>query len=181
MYFLPSSALVRRSDALAVGGFDETLRTGEDHEFFLRLFRRVPAIAVMRPLLLYRRHAAQVSAAGSIISLAEFQIQKRINAAPDRYPSADAKYLLGKGFLLHYRIGVCAARLGDFDAAIDHFTQSLAARRTVGAAAALAASRVAQCAAGRRAFNVVRALRRMLPQRRTAGVELYQARDITRS
>jgi glycosyltransferase involved in cell wall biosynthesis len=172
MYFLPSSVLVRRADVLAVGGFDESLDAGEDFEFFLRLFRRVPAIAVMRPLLLYRRHATQLSASAIGIATAEFEVQSRVAAAPARYPSADAKYICGKGFLLHCRIAICDARLGKFDEAICSCKKSLAARRTVRAAAVLIASRIARAAPGRAVFYAARALRRMKPSRNVPAADV---------
>lgn len=169
MYFLPSSVLVRRTDVLAIGGFDESLRAGEDHEFFLRLFRRIPALAVMQPLLLYRRHAAQSTASAITIPMREFEVQSRVAAAPARYPNSDVKYIAGKGFLLHYRIGICDARLGRFDESIDSFRKSLAERRTLRAAAALFASRFARGTSGRRVFELVRALLRLRRERRVAG------------
>lgn len=172
MYFLPSSVLVRRDDVLAVGGFDESLRAGEDHEFFLRLFARIPALAVMRPLLFYRRHALQLSASPIAVSLREFEIVSRVTATPAQYPSADAKYMSGKSFLLHYRIGICDARLGRFDESIVSFKNSLVARRTLRAGMALFASRFARSGVGRSVFHAARALRRSRRERRFAKAEL---------
>jgi glycosyltransferase involved in cell wall biosynthesis len=174
MYFLPSSALVRRIDVLTVGGWDETLRGSEDFEFFLRLFRLVPAVAVVRPLLFYRRHAAQVTASDIALIEREFEIQRRVAAAPERYPSADVAFSRDKDYILHFRAGVCLARLGKFDEAIVSLRKSLAARRTFRAAAVLAASRSARRGLGRSAFEALRAIRRMRPVRRVAGPEWFR-------
>jgi glycosyltransferase involved in cell wall biosynthesis len=81
-YIPPSSVLVRRADVLAVGGFDESLRVTEDYEFYLRLFKRLSAVVVMKPLLLYRRHASQVTAKGPAMKAGFFPVARRVAAAP---------------------------------------------------------------------------------------------------
>lgn len=58
----PSTCVLRRSAALAVGGFDETMPVGVDFEMWLRLAHRFPFVAAHRVTGLYRRHAAQISA-----------------------------------------------------------------------------------------------------------------------
>jgi glycosyltransferase involved in cell wall biosynthesis len=182
MYFLPASVLVRRVDVLAVGGFDESLRGSEDYEFFLRLFRLVPAIAVMQPLLFYRRHPAQVTASEIAVIEREFEIQRRIAAAPERYTRGDVTYSASKDYILHYRAGVCQARLGQFDESIVSLRKSLAARRTLRAVAVLAVSRCARGGLGRVTFEALRALRRRRTQRRIAGPDWFrQVESIGRS
>jgi glycosyltransferase involved in cell wall biosynthesis len=57
--FVNTSALVRRSDALAIGGFTLSFqRSGwEDWDFFLRLLEHdKQGVAVSKPLLRYRQH-----------------------------------------------------------------------------------------------------------------------------
>ncbi len=162
MYFVPSSAVIRRADVLAAGGFDESLRGCEDTEFFLRLFKLVPAIAVMRPLMLYRRHDAQNTASPTRVMLNEFALIDRIEHDRGRYPSADVRYYLGKGALIHHRIGVCEARLGRFNEAIVSFETSLQERRTLRTLFALVAARSARNVVGRSCFVALRALRRAL-------------------
>jgi glycosyltransferase involved in cell wall biosynthesis len=162
MYFVPSSAIIRRADVLAAGGFDESLRGCEDTEFFLRLFKLVPAIAVMRPLLRYRRHEAQNTALPTRVMINEFALIDRIEHDRGRYPSADVRYYLGKGALIHHRIGVCEARLGRFDEAIASFETSLRERRTIRTFFVLVATRSARNIVGRWCFVVLRALRRAM-------------------
>jgi len=162
MYFLPSSAVMRRADALAAGGFDESLPGCEDAEFFLRLFQIVPAIAVMRPLLRYRRHDAQATFSPKRVMTHEFPLIDRIVRDPERYPSADVRYYLGKGALIHHRIGVCEARLGRFDEAIASFETSFRERRTLRTLFALVATRGARNVVGRACFVALRALRRAI-------------------
>jgi glycosyltransferase involved in cell wall biosynthesis len=57
----PSSCVIRRSAALAIGGFDETLPLGVDFDMWLRLSRRFPFVATHEITGLYRRHADQIS------------------------------------------------------------------------------------------------------------------------
>ena len=58
---LPSTALFRRSLALAVGGFSTTVKA-EDTEFFLRLTAATQTAFVHVPLLAYMRHYSQITA-----------------------------------------------------------------------------------------------------------------------
>ena len=169
MYFLPSSTLMRRVDVIAAGAFDETLVGCEDAEFFLRLFRIVPAIAVMRPLMRYRRHDAQATASARIMISHEFALLDRVAAASERYPAADVRYYLRKRSLIHHRIGVCEARLGQFDDATASLARSLAERRTLRTFVVLAAVRIARSVPGRWCFFAARAIRRAFrTDRRTA-------------
>jgi glycosyltransferase involved in cell wall biosynthesis len=162
MYFVPSSAVIRKADVLAVGGFDESLPGCEDTEFFIRLFKLVPAIAVMRPLMLYRRHEAQNTASPTRVMTNEFALIDRIVRDPDRYPIADVRYYRRKGALIHHRIGICEARLGRFDEALASFETSLRERRTLRTFIALVAARSARNVVGRSCFVALRALRRAM-------------------
>lgn len=47
----------------AIGGFDESLRTGEDYDLWLRATQRFRVAKLSRPLALYRIHAASTTAA----------------------------------------------------------------------------------------------------------------------
>ena len=51
-----STVLARRSLLLDLGGFDESLRVGEDYDLWLRASRHTPILRVPRPLALYRMH-----------------------------------------------------------------------------------------------------------------------------
>ncbi len=166
-YILPSSVLARKSDILAVGGYDERLRLCEDYEFFLRLFKRVPAVAIVKPLVLYRRHANQATAQGVAITAGLFDVERCVAAAPDRYPPADARFILGRAFELHYRVGISHARLGSFPEAIASFRASLASRFTLRAGVALLAARLAGSAVGRRVFARIRTIWKSRPQHRS--------------
>jgi glycosyltransferase involved in cell wall biosynthesis len=58
---LTSSVLVRRSALLEAGLFDESLSHGEDHELWLRLARRWPAVFITDIIAKYRIHSSSIS------------------------------------------------------------------------------------------------------------------------
>ena len=58
-----SSVLVRRELLARAGGFDDTLRIGEDWDLWLRLSRLTPILRVPRPLALYRMHPHSITKA----------------------------------------------------------------------------------------------------------------------
>jgi glycosyltransferase involved in cell wall biosynthesis len=165
-YIQPSSVIARRADVLAVGGFDEALRLSEDFEFFLRLFTLVPAVAVMKPLLLYRRHALQTTQNAASMKAGFFNVALAVAATPDRYPAADVRYLARTEFVRFYDIGIEQARVGEFDEAVRNLQSSVSARWTARASAALAAARFGRSATGRRLFSFARSLWRRRPDHR---------------
>jgi glycosyltransferase involved in cell wall biosynthesis len=163
-YIQPSSLLVRRADVIAVGGFDERVRLAEDYEFFLRLFRIEPAIAVMQSLLLYRRHATQITANQTIFQAGLFDLARHVAASPERYPIADVRYMANAAYLRHYRLGVQHARLENVDDAARSFAQSFAARPTVRAALALTGATLCRSTPGRRSLHALRTLWKRRPK-----------------
>lgn len=56
-----TSCVIRRSAALAVGGFDETMAVGVDFDMWLRLAPHHPFIATQEITGLYRHHGGQIS------------------------------------------------------------------------------------------------------------------------
>ncbi|MGH8920350.1 MAG: hypothetical protein ACRD0H_18800, partial [Actinomycetes bacterium] len=57
----PGTALVRRSVAARIGGFDERLDCREDGDFWLRAARSGPIVFVDRQVAWYRRHPANAT------------------------------------------------------------------------------------------------------------------------
>lgn len=57
--------MVRRDACLAIQGFNENLRVGEDLDFTLRLLRLGELLAVSKPLVQYRRHENNISQVSS--------------------------------------------------------------------------------------------------------------------
>jgi glycosyltransferase involved in cell wall biosynthesis len=167
-YIQPSSVLVRRADVLAVGGFDESVPLGEDYEFFLRLFKLIPAVAVMRSLLFYRQHPAQASARYTDVRAATLDIARRVALSPHRYPTADVKYMPTIAYRRYYRLGIEQARREHFDDAVDSLERSLTARPTFRARVALLAARLCRSVVGRTGFRLVRHLWKRRPGQHSA-------------
>jgi glycosyltransferase involved in cell wall biosynthesis len=164
-YIQPSSSLVRRADIIAIGGFDASIPVSEDYDFFLRLFKIVPAVAVMESLMLYRRHANQETSNAIKFKLAQFDIAQRMAAAPQKYPVGDVIHMGSTDFLRYYRLGMEQARGENFVAAIHSFKQSLAARPTVRAGAALVGAWACRTAPGHQVFIFVRAIWKYVDKR----------------
>ena len=58
---LTSSLVARRQALLEAGLFDETMRHGEDHDLWLRLARRWPAVFIIDRIATYRIHSSAIS------------------------------------------------------------------------------------------------------------------------
>ncbi|HEU5297845.1 MAG TPA: glycosyltransferase [Burkholderiaceae bacterium] len=55
------ASLIHRSAYEAVGGFDESLRTGSDYDFWLRVSRKFSAVKLRAPVAVYRQNPASVT------------------------------------------------------------------------------------------------------------------------
>jgi hypothetical protein len=164
----PSTVLVRRAHVLAVGGFDENLRVSEDYEFFLRLLRLVPAVAVMQQLLFYRQHPGQATSKAVLFTAGYFGVAPLVATSPERYPTGDVRYFARADHIRHFRVGLIQSRLGDLDAAVNTFEKSLASRWTAKAALALGAARFARSGAGRVLFTTARTAWKRRPKWRSS-------------
>ena len=58
-----STVLVQRTLLAEIGGFDTSLRVGEDYDLWLRASRVTPIARVARPYALYRQHPASITRA----------------------------------------------------------------------------------------------------------------------
>lgn len=82
------SVLVRRSWQERAGFFDESLRSYEDWDMWLRLARLgCPMAWVAQPVSLYRFHAAQMTRDGSQMTTATFAVLDKVFAGPELPPS----------------------------------------------------------------------------------------------
>ena len=78
------SVLLRRSWQDRVGPFDESLRSYEDWDMWLRLARAgCPMAWVARPVSRYRFHGAQMTRIGSQMTAATFAVLDKTFRAPD--------------------------------------------------------------------------------------------------
>lgn len=64
-FLLPQNSLVRRSVYDQVGGFDETLRSGQDHDMLIRIAEVTRLAHIPVDLFRYRRHGDSISAKGT--------------------------------------------------------------------------------------------------------------------
>jgi glycosyltransferase involved in cell wall biosynthesis len=118
MFVCQSSVVVNRALFLRCGGYDPRYRLAEDYDLFIRLVGNAPAIAIERPLLRYRRHAASLTAdplaqVRSIDALWEAILER-----PERYPPR-AVALIRRRRIGTLQGGIMLAlRLGRFDDAL---------------------------------------------------------------
>lgn len=77
--FVPTSTVVVRRDAVvAAGGFDPTLRSGQDYELWLRLFgNHLRAAAISAPLTLYHVTSGSITARPLLRLLCNLRILNR--------------------------------------------------------------------------------------------------------
>lgn len=64
-FLLPQNSLVRASVYQQVGGFDETLRSGQDHDMLIRLSEKTKIAHQSIDSFRYRRHGDSISAKGT--------------------------------------------------------------------------------------------------------------------
>lgn len=105
-YFaLPSNSVIRREAFEKAGGFDETLRTAQDHDMAVRIAEVARLAYVDRVLWAYRRHPASVSKrSGELRWRNGFLI---LDKAVKRY-SYPARVIRGRRAVLHFRLGQLA-------------------------------------------------------------------------
>jgi glycosyltransferase involved in cell wall biosynthesis len=110
--------MLRRDVCLAAQGFDETIGTGQDLDFTLRLLQLGEMLAVPRTLVRYRRHDANVSKAGSLAGREAIDrfLLKQIREAEQRH-DASAALLLRE----HLRRTRSAAAVESLDGAVTAF------------------------------------------------------------
>lgn len=73
-----SSAVIARDVWEKAGGLDESLRGGQDAEFFMRISAFAPVYYCPEPLMIYRKHSANTSSAVTSSSNARTAFKKNI-------------------------------------------------------------------------------------------------------
>jgi hypothetical protein len=123
----PSTVLITRELALKTGGFDESMRSGEDHDYHLRLCREGSAALLDIASTLYRRGAPDQ------LTRPEYQLMIAQNALKTILPAVErdrARIKLPSGMLRRKLAAahnwVAVESLGvDNRAARRHFLESL--------------------------------------------------------
>lgn len=156
-----STAIAHREHALAVGGFDVSLKVCEDYEFWLRLAKDRRVGVVQAPLVGYRHHGSSLSDDQDAMIRGRIEVAERVFAAPQRYPAGAAAFFRGEKARRHAQLGRRALHAGDLRLARHHFWHSLRAAPRLATAALLAAS-----CAGRTGSRL------LVNAKRAAGLEL---------
>jgi glycosyltransferase involved in cell wall biosynthesis len=116
----PSSALIRRTCFESVGYFDESLRSIEDRDMWLRLAARYECVLVESPCWWYRTHAAQMSRHADRM----FENYRRVlTKFFDEHPEYRRLYRLAMSYL-HYDAGWCYLAEGRRIAAVAQLMRS---------------------------------------------------------
>lgn len=135
-----STAIAHREHALAVGGFDPSLRVCEDYEFWLRLAKGRRVGVVQEPLVGYRHHGNSLSDDQEAMIRGRIEVAERVFAAPHRYPAGAPAFFHAEQGRRYAQLGRRALHAADLRLARQHFWSSLRAAPRLGTAALLAAS-----------------------------------------
>lgn len=135
-----STAIAHRTHALAVGGFDPSLKVCEDYEFWLRLTKDQRVGVVQSPLVGYRHHGSSLSDDQDAMIRGRIEVAERVFAAPQHYPESATAFFRGEKARRHAQLGRRALHGGDLHLARRHFWRSLRTAPRLATAALLAAS-----------------------------------------
>ena len=135
-----STAIAHREHALAVGGFDPSLKVCEDYEFWLRLCKGRRVGVVQEPLVGYRHHGNSLSDDQDAMIRGRIEVAKRVFAAPQRYADGAPAFFRAEQARRYAQLGRRALHADDLRLARQHFWCSLRAAPRLGTAALLAAS-----------------------------------------
>ena len=165
MFVRQSSVVINRESFLLAGGYDEQLRLGEDYDLFLRMIGIGPAIGIERPLVLYRRHSASLSADPIAEINSIDHLWSEILARPSRY-SANIVAAVAQRRLHTLREGAfLALRLGRFADAAPFIAKAWRLKRSAGTLALHCLWLTLSSPAGRVTHELVRKAWRMRPTR----------------
>jgi hypothetical protein len=96
--------MVRKTIIIKAGKFDETLRSGQDHDMAIRLAEITKLAYINEPLFYYRRHRNSISATKADVRWKNgFHILKK---AARRYPYRKSVIRKRKA-VLNFRLGQC--------------------------------------------------------------------------
>jgi GT2 family glycosyltransferase len=162
-----STVLLRRERLAASGFFDETVRSGEDHEFHLATCRAGRVAFVDLPTILYEVGAADaltgpgfgVSMAGHFLSTLTRALARDGSRIRSRIPHHVISEVLGEA---HLWVGESRMRAGELREARRHFLRSLRANPRRPRAAALYAAALLPEEARERLRQVYRELKQRL-------------------
>ena len=129
-FLLPNNSLVRKSLYDEVGGFDESLRSAQDHDMALRIAERTKMGYIDEVLFCYRRHKNSISHTRAKLRWMNGFII--LNKASKRYPYS--KHIIKKrAAVLNFRMGQCHVEDSEYLKAFIRFLKAgfLDPRRTL--------------------------------------------------
>lgn len=157
-----STAMVKRSAALEVDGFDPTLRVCEDYEFWLRVLKGRKAGVVNMPLVGYRHHGDSLSDDREAMVRGRIEVATRVFARPERYPTGAVAFFKGETARRYAQLGRMSLHQDRFSDARSNLWQSFRLAPRLSTAALMAGSLLG--ARGRDA---------LLALKRTLGIRIY--------
>jgi glycosyltransferase involved in cell wall biosynthesis len=85
-----STVVMHRSLFDQLGEFDESLRLGQDYDYWLRAARITPIHTLRRPFALYRQHPASATARGATINYGAIVISKAVKRWGTASPNGES-------------------------------------------------------------------------------------------
>lgn len=119
-----STAMVKRSAALAVGCFDPALRACEDYDFWIRVLKGRKAGVVEVPLVGYRHHGQSLSDNTEVMVRGRIEVAGKVFAHPERYPDGAPDFFRGEKARRYVELGRLQLAAGQYGEARKSFWQS---------------------------------------------------------
>lgn len=122
------SVLLRREVIEQVGGFDQTLETEEDYDYWLRVAQRWPLVYVDEPLLTFRRRPGQLTQADRIERVVRNVVTVVERTSERLANELDPREIAERLARVHLDLGIICLRQGRGVEARHHFGVSLCHR-----------------------------------------------------
>ena len=119
------SVLLHREVIEQVGGFDQTLETEEDYDYWLRVTQHRPLVYVDEPLLTFRRRPGQLTQADRIERVVRNVVTVVERASERMARELDARDIATRLARVHQDLGVICLRQGRSVEARHHLSVSL--------------------------------------------------------
>lgn len=123
-----STVMMRRTLIEEIGLFDESLRLGQDYDYWLRASRVTPIHRLKRPFALYRQHTASATARGATTNYGAIVVEQAVKrwglTGPDG-ASAPRRRVAIRIANIHFDNGYRHYKQGYFDLALRDLIRSI--------------------------------------------------------
>ena len=116
-FFVPTNSLIRRTILDRVGGFNENLRAGQDHDMAIRIAETTKLGYLAKHAFAYRRHADSISAKKASVRWNNGLVI--VDAARRRYPHPK-RVILRRKAVIHFRLFQCCLEEHKYTNAVRH-------------------------------------------------------------